>query len=187
MRIVWFKLGACKVTVEIQTGTEPTPDWAIELAKSKVQAALGDTFPVTGDLLIEVADNITESGGEARVEEDHILFDYKKMRLSLQASEDIMVADGWVEPGERTKVLPNIKDKPWSSLVYDLVHELGHIVDGKAPGNKYERIDPKIAPTKYGKRNSREAFAETFTYWVFRQLVNPEAESVIKEVAIQST
>lgn len=170
------------MTIEIHKDNEPSPDWAIELAKSKVQAALGETFPVAGELLIEIADDITESGGEARAEEDRILFDYEKMKLSLQESEDTLVAEGWIEAGERTKVLPNIKDKPWSSLVYDLVHELGHIIDGKAPGKVYKRLDPQAAPTKYGGRNGREAFAEAFTYWVFEQPISVEAEQAVKDV-----
>lgn len=168
------------MTVEIQKDAEPTPEWAIGEARARIQDALGDTFPVAGELLIEIADNITESGGEARAEEDRILFDYEKMKLSLQESEDFLVAEGWIEPGDRTRLLPDIKDKPWSSLVYDLVHELAHVIDGKVPGDKYERLDPKLAPTKYGKRNAREAFAEAFTYWVFGQPVDPEAEEVIK-------
>ena len=170
------------MSVEIQRDAEPTPEWAIGEARARIQAALGDTFPVAGELLIEIADNITESGGEARAEEDRILFDYEKMKLSLQESEDILVAEGYIEPGERTKVLPDIKDKRWSSLVYDMVHELAHVIDGKMSGDKYERLDPKLAPTKYGKRNAREAFAEAFTYWVFGQPVDPEAERAIKEV-----
>lgn len=133
-------------------------------------------------ITVRIGPALIDGGGEARAEDSLILLDSNKMVLSLQESEDLLVQAGYFNQTERTRVLPELKDQPWSTLVYELVHEFGHIVDYHMPGEPYHRIAPELSPTKYGQKSAHETFAEVFTYWVFNQELPSEAQMILSEL-----
>lgn len=155
------------IRVEIQGQIPGACGDAIAQAINLLEIALKSSYDsVCSGVTVRIGDSLVEGGGEARAEENLILLDRGKMGMSLQDAEDLLVKMGMFHAGERTKTLSGMKDLPFSCLVYELVHEMGHIADGKLPGPKYKRVNPALSPTKYGKQNDREAFAEIFTYWV---------------------
>lgn len=174
------------ITVEVQGGASPECKEALDLAVDYLESSLKDRFDVVcGGLTVRIGHNLVDGGGEAKAEENLILLDRQKMAMTLHEVEDLLVAMGEFNPGERTKPLDDIKDNPYSCLVYELVHETGHIADWKLPGSKYNRISPKLSPTKYGKKNSWEAFAELFTYWTFGQPL-PVKSVQVMEFALET-
>lgn len=169
------------IAVEIQGEIPNGCREAIDQAVNFLETALEDNFiAVCSGVTVRIGDNLVEGGGEARAEENVILLGRRKMEMSLQKAEDLLVQMEMFEPGERTKTLPYDKDLPFSCLVYEFVHEMGHIADGKLPGPKYRHTNPELSPTKYGKQNEREAFAETFTYRVMGCPQTNAADKVIK-------
>ncbi len=172
------------IIVEVQDTISPECRTALDRAIDSLESSLGDKFnEVCGGLTVRIGDNLVDGGGQANAEENLILLDRQKMAMTLQAAEDLLVAMGEFNPGERTAVLTEIKDEPYSCLVYELIHETGHLVDAKLPGEAYGRISPELGLTKYGKKNSWEAFAEVFTYWTAGQPL-PKASLHVVEDAL---
>lgn len=169
------------IRVEVQGEIPGACSAAIEQAIDLLKAALQGSFnTVCSGVTVRIGNGLVDGGGEASAEENLILLDREKMGMSLQDAENLLVRMGMFNPGERVKTLPESKDKPFSCLVYELVHEMGHIADGKLPGPKYKRANAELSPTKYGKQNKWEAFAEIFTYWVTGCPQANAAEKLIK-------
>ncbi len=119
----------------------------------------------------------------------HVDFEHKEIAcnrddaaMSLQESEDFLVGKGIIEPGDTTTLLRSIKDNPWSTLVSELVHEYGHVLDKNSGGAAYRRLDPSLSPTKYGSKESHEAFADAFRIWIFDGKLNDEAKKAVEDV-----
>lgn len=176
-RTLEFKRGEFEpITCEFQG--EVTADCQKNLARAfeYLDEAIGDVlFERCAGLHIKIGDNLTDGGGEAKAKDNLVVLDYNKMSMSLQESEDLLVREGWFNKDERARTLPEIKDEPWSTLVYDAIHEVGHIFDERSPGDKNNRLNLSISPTKYGKEKANEAFPEAFTYFVLKQPLDPEA------------
>ncbi len=171
------------ITIEVQGGIPTECKEALDQAIVHLEIALRNQFnDVCSGLTIRLGDDLVEGGGEAKAEENLIHLDRKKMAMSLQDAEDLLVGLGLFNPGERTKTLHKQKDKPWSCLTYELIHETGHIADWKLPGAKYNRVRAELSPTKYGKQNSWEAFAEIFTYWVLGTPIQDSAQKIMKSI-----
>jgi hypothetical protein len=101
--------------------------------------------------------------------------------MSLLDAENFLISLEILSPGDWTKAYKD-NTKPWSSLIYTLIHEFGHIVDGNAEGDAYHRIDAKWSPTKYGSKNESETFAEVFTYWILGVTLDKNLEKIIQDV-----
>jgi hypothetical protein len=102
--------------------------------------------------------------------------DHFKNELSLQEAEDILVEAKILRRNDWVGVLEECKLSKWSCLRYQLVHEIGHIVDGLSDKKlAYSRLDTKYSPTMYGSVNKSEAFAEAFTYAVYNAKLNKHA------------
>jgi len=157
---------------------------AINEAEALLCTKLGKSAKkLLAPLTIKIGDNLTDSGGQAFAEKNLILFDAGKNKMSLQAAEDLLAGHKVLKKGDWTSVLMSSKDKPWSCLTYQLIHELGHIVDGQVDdGNQYRRVDAKGSPTLYGTGKSSEAFAELFTYWVFGAEIAEEFVIIFTEL-----
>ncbi len=110
---------------------------------------------------IHIADCLTSSGGEAFVRQGIIVFDPKKMSMSLLESESYLVNQGVLKPGDWTGVMTEAEaHAPASCLEYNILHELGHMLgDEHITGNEIEG-----SPTKYGKTKPKEALAEAFVH-----------------------
>ncbi len=152
------------VVFEIQGAAEPALTRMLDFTLEKLTHRLGNRAnQLIGNVTVKIGPGLVDGGGQAIAEESLALLDYEKMKLTLQEAEDSLVQAGIFEPGQRTNVLPNIKDEPWSTIVYELTHEMGHIIGEQSGVN----MDTALSPTKYGRKAPHEAFAEAFTYWVF--------------------
>ena len=133
-------------------------------------------------ITITLGDNLTESGAETDAENGTVLLDKNKNSLSLQAAENYLVSEGYLDIGDWVAALPEQKDNPWSCLTYQLIHEICHVIDGRSEGNKYNRLEASKSPTKYGHKNSSEAFAEALTYWICGLPLDPEVAKTVQSV-----
>lgn len=164
-----------KLKVEYAEGLGDACRGMVDFALGKLETKLdSETLDKLAGVTVKIGPRLTEGGGEAKADENIILLNSDKVKMTLQESENFLVQEGYFEPGERTRTLPDIKDQPWSTLVYELVHEFGHIIGGEIP--------TALSPTKYGKRAEYEAFCEAFAYWIFDQPIEPEAERKIMEL-----
>lgn len=137
---------------------------------------------ILGGSEIIIANGLINGGGLTNAEEKKIFLDADKNRLSLEEAEDILVATGYLHEGDWRSALPTIKNEAWSCLVYQLVHEFGHLVDGLCGGQTYKRLSVATSPTKYGQLNEAEAFAEAFAYWIFDLKMSSRAKQVVELV-----
>ncbi len=128
-----------------------------------------ETINALQGVKVKIGEGLVDGGGQAIASERLVLMDYSKMKMSLQESENFLVEKGEFLPGQRTKCLPRQKDESWSTLRYELVHELAHIIDETLPGPMRHRLPRSLSPTLYGKKADHEAFAEAFTYWIYDQ------------------
>lgn len=152
---------------------------ALDFTLDKLKKRMGERADeLLADVTVKIGSGLVEGGGQAVAEENLVLLDLEKMRMTLQASEDFLVQEGYFKPGERTRILPDHKDEPWSTMIYELTHELGHIV-GERTGVEF---DKSFSPTKYGQSSPHEAFAEAFTYWVWEFPQSSQIEKVFSEL-----
>lgn len=127
-----------------------------------------------------IGEGVINSGAQTFAEEKKIILDSEKNSLTLQEAEDFLVSVDVLDRGDWVKALPQEKDNKWSCLTYQLVHEVGHVIDGLTKqGNPYHRLATAHSPTKHGKASETEAFAEAFTYVVFGIAIDEQAQSVI--------
>lgn len=167
------------VVFEIQGAAEPALTRMLDFTLEKLTHRLGNRAnQLIGNVTVKIGPGLVDGGGQAITEENLVLLDYEKMKMTLQESEDFLVREGWFETGERTRVLPDIKYVPWSTVVYELTHELGHIAGSRAGVD----VDSELSPTKYGRRARHEAFAEAFTYWVFEAGQNLGTAQVVERI-----
>lgn len=168
--------GECSVLTEITAPPEEE-----KLLASNAQEALerldqffgGRFSEIFPGLHIKIGDGLVEGGALADAPNNRVLADRQKMQLSLKESEELLREA--FEPGERTRVMSDEDAaKPGSVLQYELIHELGHILDEQTPGPVGKRVDASESPTKYGRvpdkwheNKDHEAFAEGFTHMVF--------------------
>ncbi len=154
-------------------------DDAFNLLDKKLPLAVKQLIASTK---IIIGSGLIESGGFTNAEERIITLDAGKNALTLQAAEDFLIEAGYLNLGDWTKALPLSKDQKWSCLTYQLVHEVGHLVDGLSSGNAYKRLSTQLSPTKYGAVGTSESFAEAFAHWVFDLDILPEARQAITEI-----
>lgn len=148
---------------------------AIEAGLEAVKERFGDKAEALLEgVQIVIGDGLTESGGEADHDSRTIILDSEKNRMSLVDAEAQLVEQGFLNPGDWTKALPDVKDKPWSLVQYNVVHELGHLLGVSLP--------KQFAPTRYGLEQENEAFAEAFAHIVYGAPIDPEAEVCVRAV-----
>ncbi len=157
---------------------------AIDKATERLTQALS---PKVLDLLkgteVIIGKNIINSGAQTFAEEKRIILDSDKNALTLQEAEDYLVSVDVLRRGDWVKTLPLEKDTKWSCLTYQLVHEVGHVIDGLTKqGNPYHRLAVEYSPTKYGEVSETEAFAEALTYTVFGITIDEHAKSVVDPI-----
>lgn len=131
------------------------------------------------DTTITIGDNLIDLGAKANAEKMEIILDAQKNSLSLKDAENFLVSQSILNPGDWTKTFTQNTEQ-WSCLIYQLIHEFGHIVDGNVLGEKYHRISVDFSPTKYGNKDESEAFAEIFTYWVFGAKLGNNLSSIVE-------
>ena len=152
-------------------------------AVDRALQALTQRLPQNGAAIlpgirIDIGHNLTESGGEADPDTRRIVLDAGKNSHSLQETENLLVKQGILDLDDWIVVLPEVKDEPWSTLSYNIPHEVGHLLGGD--------LLPEFAPTQYGRDKPGEAFPEAFTYWIYGKPIAPEAEKAIREALDQN-
>lgn len=172
------------ISVTFETELTPSAEHFTNFAFSKMQNKLGDKlFSICDGLEVHIGNNLgIQGGGLAFSKDKKILLEATKNALSLSEVDAVISQDGFIKPGEWARVLSDEKDYPWSSLAYQLIHEVGHVIEGQQMGEDHSAFDPSLSPTTYGQRASNEAFAEAFTYWVLGQSIPQQAETYIIEV-----
>ncbi len=163
--------------LELRGFDEPGSLQAAQFALDLIGAKLTpEQLKKLAGVVISVGENLTESGGRADAENNTVVLDKIKNNFSLSEVEPWLVEQGFLNPGDWTKTMAEDSvNSKWSTLTYQLIHELGHIVDGRSVGDKYMRLDPSLSPTKYGSEDASEAFAEAFAHYV---LGAPTGEAV---------
>jgi hypothetical protein len=154
-------------------------NFALDLLDHKLPASIKKLIHGTE---VEIVTGAIESGALTNAEEKKITLDAKKNELSLVEAENLLVKVNILRAGDWVKALTFAKNEPWSCLTYQLVHEFGHLIDGISSGDSYNRLSPKLSPTKYGSTSSSESFAENFAYWIFDLDIDSKASRVIESL-----
>jgi len=173
--------GQCSVLVEVDGSAEQQIilESAVKKGLEKLDAVFEGRFAeLFAGLQIKFGEY--PGGGEAHQAEGLITFDAERMSMSLADAEAYLVDQGQLNPGDWTRTMsPEEAMEPGSCLVYNLVHEAGHLIDDTNPDGSLVGIDTRLSPTKYGSMKPNEAAAEAFTYKVFSVEIQPNAETEI--------
>lgn len=161
---------------------DPECQWALDYVFKALKTKVPNKLPLIQKFKLRFEKTTKIRGAQVLFDRKEIVANQADEAMSLRESEAYLVKQGMILPGQSTSLLPGMIDRPWSTLVKELVHECGHIVDKLSPGPAYKRLDPKLSPTHYGNKAPHEAFAEAFTYYVFGKPIAPEAQRVVEEV-----
>jgi hypothetical protein len=160
----------------------------IVLAAPAARAALArlDTYfdrllsRVLAGVAVYVADGVIDSGGEALADENAVIIDATKARMSVFAVEAHLVRLGDLNPGDWSRLVR--PDTTYGEIT--IVHELGHVLEARAHGQEgtaLADLPPADAPTLYGRKGPREAYPETFFYDVYGGRLNPAYQAVVRQ------
>lgn len=182
--------GECSVLVEIKDATKAEAE-ILKTQSANALEKLDDFFggrfaECFSGLHIKIGDDLVEGGALALAQDNTILADRQKMLISLQESEHLL--SEYFDPGDRTRTMDDeLAKQPGSVLIYELIHETGHILDETAQGRSAKGLTPH-SPTKYGRElddwhndKDHEAFAEGFTHKVLGQPVSLTMEQAVAE------
>ena len=124
--------------LELRGFDEPGSLQAAQFALDLIGAKLTpEQLKKLAGVVISVGENLTESGGRADAENNTVVLDKIKNNFSLSEVEPWLVEQGFLNPGDWTKTMAEDSvNSKWSTLTYQLIHELGHIVDGRSVGDK---------------------------------------------------
>ena len=169
---------ACSIMVE--TSGTPEEQRIIERAAHRALSRLDTLFDgkfaeAFSGLLIKIGDDLTESGGEAFPDKNEIVLDRRKMLLSLLEAEALM--PDVLDQSDWSGVMSEDEaGKPGSCIEYNIINEVGHILDEQAEDRAAHHVNASESPTKYGRQSDQfhedkdhEAFAEGFTYKAYNQ------------------
>lgn len=122
---------------------------------------------------------IISGGGQALAREGLVILDISKPS-AIQETEDHLIERGFLDAGDWSKLsVPNN-----SAIGLTLIHELGHIFEFKRFGDygiAFSELDTVEAPTRYGRQNPSEDFAESFAYLIFGGHLPQSRIDIIKE------
>ncbi len=183
--------GECGVTVEVHANPEEQKflEQGLHEAISHLDVYFDGKFAeLCKGLEIEVGDGLTDGGGEAFGEENKIVLDRQKMLMSVSDEDKLLAELGFADEGDRLRALPP-ELHGMSAAVYELVHEVGHIVEERAdlhlPAEERLKRASNMAylsPTNLYKQDPnrpQEAFAEAFAYKVFGKKINEELGAIV--------
>lgn len=188
--------GECGVTVDIKANPEEQAklEAAIKPAIDKLDDFFGGSFVERfKGLDIEVGDGLTSGGGEAIGTESRIVLDRQKMLMTIREEDAFFAEHGLAATGDRLRAVPpGFHDE--SAAFYELIHEVGHILEYQADADKPESQRLQRAagltdrsPTHlYGQDPSQpqEAFAEAFAYMVLEQPVDPALSAAVNQAVV---
>jgi len=185
--------GECGVTVEIRANPEEQKvlEEALLTAMEQLDQFFEGRFAeLFKGLEIEVGDNLTAGGGEAFGEDNKVVLDRKKMLMTIRDADTMLAENGEANQGDKLRAVPeSLHDM--SAAVYEVVHEIGHIVEERADIDlpKDQRLKRATGLTDKSPTNlymqdphkPQEAFAEGFAHKVFGNQIDPELDVVVAQ------
>lgn len=144
-----------------------------QAAVEKLQQAFGgrltEAFP---GLKVYFGDGMISGGGEAFADENAIIIDATKGKMTVAEAEKFLVSIGSLDEGDWTKIVG--PDVTYAEIT--VVHELGHLLEAKAHGAEgvaFEGLEHGTSPTKYGREADKkdglnnEDYPESLVYEVY--------------------
>lgn len=169
-----------------ETGSAELLADSARAATEKLQQAfdgkLTQAFP---DLKIYFGDGIIEGGGEAFPDENAIVIDATKGKMTVADAENFLVSIGSLETGDWTNIVG--PDVTYAEIT--IVHELGHLLETKmhgAQGVALEGLDHADSPTKYGREADQkpgpnnEDYPESLVYEVYGAGVDDARRAILR-------
>lgn len=142
---------------------------------------LAESFP---GLKIYFGDGIIEGGGEALAEENAIIIDAAKGKMTVAEVESFLVGIGSLDEGDWTKV--TTPDVTYAEIT--IVHELGHLLEAKAHGKEgiaFAALSHDNAPTKYGREAdhkegpNNEDYPESLVYDIYSGEIDAVRKTIL--------
>lgn len=137
-------------------------------------------------LKVYFGDGLIEGGGEALADENAIIIDASKGKMTVAEAERFLVGIGSLHEGDWTKIVG--PDVTYAEIT--IVHELGHILEAKAHGKEgvaFEHLSHDDAPTKYGREAdhkegpNNEDYPESLVYDVYGAEIEPERRAILRD------
>lgn len=181
--------GECRILVEVAAGF--TSDEEQQFLRSTTEAletldryVNGRATDIFAGLHIKIGEDIASGGAEAAADENMVLLNGRKMLMDITGMRR---ASGSYDEQELSG-FPD-QQQPGAALKYTLIHEIGHILDGRTrSGEAYHRVAASESPTKYGREfdkwhtdnKDHEAFAEGFAHLVWGMSVSETMETAVR-------
>ena len=184
--------GECRVLAEIKSAEFGyTPEEERRLLQASVEAlgaidhlADGKATDLFAGLHIIIGEDLAGGGAVAQAEKNEVLVNGRKTLLTLDEMKDVSGAYDKTELTDFPK-----EQQPDGGLKYTLVHEIGHILDGRTQaGTPYQRVAQEESPTRYGREpdewsndKRHEAFAEGFAHMAWGMPVSDAMQSAVRK------
>lgn len=185
--------GDCGITVNIEaTGKEQKflEDALLTAMQYLDKFFDGDSARTLKGLVVTVGDGLTESGGQAFPEKNKVVLDRQKMLNTMSDADELLASQGMLQVDERLSSVPE-EHKDSSIALYEVIHEIGHIVEGRADLDlpiesrmqRASELSDKSPTHLYAQDPSKphEAFAEAFAHMVFGKAVDHELQRVVEK------
>ncbi len=182
--------GECRVLVEVMPGYTPEEEQQLIASTTSALEAIdhftgGKAADIFTGMHIKIGEDVAEGGAKAVAEENQVLLNGRKMLLSIAEMRQVSGAYS----DDELASFPD-EHRPGGALEYSLVHEIGHVLDGRTEtGEAYHRIDASESPTKYGREfdkwhddnKDHEAFAEGFAHAVWDMPVSEAMGNTVRD------
>lgn len=158
---------------------------ATSIALGAVDVLLdGETKNIFNGLTIKIGEGVASGGGEAIAAKNMITLNGQSMLMSIAEMRGV----AGYKKGELTGGTID-ENEPAGTLMYTLVHEMGHILDELTEsGDKMHRVSSVESPTVYGREpdqynteKDHEAFAEGFAHLVYGMPTSQILEKAVRE------
>jgi hypothetical protein len=154
----------------------PSAQTALGRLQTYMDGGLSEVFP---DLKIYFADGVIDGGGEALAEENAVIIDAAKGKMSVAEAEDFLVGIGELDKDDWSKLAA--EGVTYAEIT--IVHELGHILEARAheqQGTAFAELSSDNAPTKYGRKAHNEDYAESFFYDVYGGRLESSRKTILQ-------
>lgn len=156
-------------SLEALESLAPSARAAVKRLQQAFGGRLTEAFP---GLKVYFGDGIISGGGEAFADENAIIIDATKGKMTVAEAEKFLVSIGSLDEGDWTMIAN--PDSPSAEI--QIVHEVGHLLEAKAHGAEgvaFEGLGHDTSPTKYGREADKkdgpnnEDYPESLVYEVY--------------------
>jgi hypothetical protein len=172
-------LGNVEAIEPLTQGTEA----AVARLQQAFDGRLTEAFP---GLKVYFGDGIISGGGEAFANDNAIIIDAAKSRMTVAEAERFLVESGSLDEGDWTKIVT--PDTTYGEIT--IVHELGHVLEVKAHGGEgvaFEGLVHEEAPTRYGREvdekdgPNNEDYPESLVYEVYGAHIDEARRAILHD------